>query len=471
MSNSLFKRRTLLKQLGAASFLAVPVFRSTLSEAQAVAPKRLLLFALHGGIPWYLDKEEPDLSWTGPMSALKAFESDITFVRDVTNQATQKIQAEMRGDGHNGGTRSMFTGGSVDAKLHSLDHIVADQIGVHSRVSSLQVGVVTDGGEGQEGLFQGLTNRRTSYRNGQPIRPDQDPTALFGRLFSGMAPAPTPGATGDPQAQLAAQNRYQRGKSLLDHLIGQVTSIQAIAGVGEQAKLDQHLTALRELEKGLQDSSGTAGGGGSVAPAPGAGCMAPSISGKPGFVQGTSVNGGPGLAQADIVQIGQDMNQLTYQALNCDLTRVVSFQWFSSGDQVMSYPWLNINDTHHGLEHSSVDRDDPNMRVKLNKLQEWTLGQVGGVLDLLKKTPEGNGNMLDNSLALISFDMSTGDHVGEPHILMAIGGAGGAVKKGQTVNMGMRRHNDALLGFAAALGVNISTIGDPELCTTPFNFG
>lgn len=459
MAKLLLKRRSLIQHLGAASFLAVPVFRSALSEAQAASPKRLLLFALHGGIPVAAGSEFPDLSWNGPLSALKAFESDITLIQNINNLATPKYIAENRGDGHNGGTRSMWTGGSVDAKLHSLDHIVADKIGGATRVASLQVGVGTDGGEGQEGLFQGLTNRRTSYRNGQPIRPDQDPKALYDRLFAGAAPAPNPSGTTDPQVLLDAQNRYLRGKSMLDHLSGQITSIKGIAGGGEQAKLDQHLTALRELEARLQDPSMPGSGGVSM---PGAGCMAPSVSGVPGFVQGGGI---------DIQKIGQDFNNLTFQALNCDLTRVVSFQWFSSGDQVLLYPWLDIRETHHGLEHGSADRDTPEVRVQMNKLQTWTLSQVAVVLDLLKKTPEGNGNMLDNTLALISFDMTYGDHGTNPFILMGIGGAGGGVKKGQTVDMGMKNHNDALMGFSAAMGVPISTIGDPDLVTTPFNFG
>lgn len=472
MQKSLIQRRSLIKQLGAAAFLATPVFRSVFAEAQVASPKRLILMGIFGGLPTKMD--EPDYDWAGAMSGLKDFQAETITFRGIKNEAWAKMSAATGTDCHGGGTCTMFSGQSVPGQNHSLDHVVADQIGGGNRFSSLQIGVVTDGGGGMDGLFQpSINNHRTSWRNGQPQKPDQDPPALFNRLFGSAVPAPAPtGTAPDVAAQMAAQNRYARGKSLLDFLMGQVTSVQAIAGAGEKAKLDSHLTALRELEKGLVDPSTMMGGGsgGGVAVTPGAGCMPPAISGVPGVLN-------TGLA--DIQKVGADLTALAYQALNCDLTRVISFMWFSSGDQVHRYNWLNVGDSHHGLEHSSKD-EGPNSKAAADflVLQRWTLSEIGKLAGMLKQTPEGGGNMLDNSALLIGSDMGQGDH-GEPGIPMPyvlIGKAGGSIKSCRSIThsdpeLPTLSHNDLLVAVGQAVGANVTSMGDADLNSSPVSLG
>jgi hypothetical protein len=466
----LLKRRSLLSQLGAAAFLATPVFRSVLAEAQAAAPKRLILVGIFGGLPQNRSTEETDWSWTGAMSALREFESDMITFRGLRNNAARRMEAATGTDTHGAGTVTMFSGASVDARNHSLDHAVADQIGQATRLASLQVGVVTDGGGGMDGLFQpSIRNHRNSWRNGQPQTPDQDPPALFNRLFGSAVPAPAPeGSAPDAGVELAAQHRYERGKSLLDFLMGQVDSVKAIAGAGEQAKLDAHLTALRELERGLMMPGA---GGGTIGVSPGAGCMPPSLSGEAGVLSS-------GLA--DIQKVGADLTALTYQALNCDLTRVVSFMWFSSGDQVHRYPWLATRnrESHHGYEHLSLqeaERYYDDMVI----LQRWNLGEIGKLASLLKQTTEGDGNMLDNSALLIGSDMSNGDHGYDmyfPYILL--GKAGGAIRSGRQITAApepldesTRSNNDLFVAVGQAVGANITRIGDEDLNSTPVSLG
>lgn len=471
MKKYLIQRRSLIKQLGAAAFLATPVFRSVFAEAQMPSPKRLILMGTFGGLP--VKAEEPDYDWGGAMSALKQFETETITFRGIKNDAWGRLAATVGADCHGGGTISMFSGQSVPDKNHSLDQVVADQIGQTTRFSSLQLGVVTDGGGGMDGLFQPhIHNHRTSWRNGQPQKPDQDPPALFNRLFGSAVPAPAPtGSTPDVAAQMAAQNRYARGKSLLDFLMGQVTSVEAIAGAGEKAKLDSHLTALRELEKGLVDPSTVMGGGtggGGVAVAPGAGCMPPAISGVPGVLN-------TGLA--DIQKVGADLTALAYQALNCDLTRVISFMWFSSGDQVHRYNWLNLSDSHHGMEHGSTDAGQ--VAADFLTLQRWTLGEIGKLASMLKQTSEGAGNMLDNSALLIGSDMAQGDHgeAGMPMPYVLLGKAGGTIKSGRQITHSpdprgpTLSHNDLLVAVGQALGANVTAMGDADLNSKPVSLG
>lgn len=67
---------------------------------------------------------------------------------------------------------------------------------------------------------------------------------------------------------------------MLDRLKAEVAALKVVAGAGEQAKLDQHLTSLRELEKqlvGVTPGGGTGGGGG-IGATPNPGCAAPTIT-------------------------------------------------------------------------------------------------------------------------------------------------------------------------------------------------
>ncbi len=468
MQRNLIQRRSLIKQLGAAAFLATPVFRSVFAEAQMASPKRLILMGVFGGLP--VKADEPDYDWGGAMSALTEFQAETITFRGIKNEAWSRMMAATGTDCHGGGTATMFSGQSVPSKNHSLDQLVADQIGGTKRFNSLQIGVVTDGGGGMDGLFQpSINNHRTSWRNGQPQKPDQDPPALFNRLFGSAVPSPAPmGTAPDVAAQMAAQNRYARGKSLLDFLMGQVTSVESIAGAGEKAKLDAHLTALRELEKGLVDPStmmGEGTGGGGAAVMPGAGCMPPAISGVPGVLN-------TGLA--DIQKVGADLTALAYQALNCDLTRVISFMWFSSGDQVHRYKWLNISDSHHGMEHAFQEA-----AADWLVMQRWTLGEIGKLASMLKQTSEGGGNMLDNSALLIGSDMAQGDHgePGMPFPYVLIGKGGGSIRSGRQITHSpdalapTLSHNDLLVAVGQAVGANVTAMGDADLNAQPVSLG
>ncbi len=455
MSKHFLKRRSLIHQLGAAAFLAAPVFRSVFAEAQVMSPRRLIIITFPGGLADDA-KGLPDLSFTGTLAPLAPLQSDIIRIMETSRPSAT-------GEGHSGGMRTLITGGR--SAPDSIDQLVAQQIGSATRFSSLQLGVFTDAGEGMEGLFQSLMARRIAYSNGLPLTPDQDPKALFTRLFGSAAPSPAPlpapTAGTPPPADTQALAAYQRDKSLLDYLTAQLGAIKSIAGTGEQAKLDQHLTALREMEKGLMSPSmpgapATMTGGSGTPPLPvmpGAGCTPPTLSDA-----------------ADLPKVGADMNQLAYQAINCDLTRVLTFQWMSSGDQIQRFPWLGINSNHHhGLEHGSMDPDDPSVKVDFTKCQTWFMEQIGVLLQALKNTPDGASNLLDSSAVLVSTDMTFGDHQMEPHVAFTVGKAGGAFRPGRDYFGDGKAHNNLLLTMAKAMGVNLTSIGDPGLSTGAFD--
>jgi len=459
MSKALLKRRALLKQLGAAAFLATPVFRSVLAEAQGQFPLRLVLVHFPGGVS-YLSPNATDAgiagsswSYSKVLAPLKQLESDIVIFEDMSYPTAEKVATLQEMDGHKAGRRCMFTG-STDQISHelstnpfgqstSLDQLVANTKGSETQIGSLNLGVLTGRNLGESG-------RWVCFNKGVPMEPVGDPASVFSRLFPGGAsPAPAPTQGQDPAGLAEIQRLRVRGQSRLDQLKREVNAIQSVAGSDEQQKLDLHLTALRELENSLPG-----GGMGTGQVFQGMGCAAPNI-GTPVFNEDL-----PGTAAA--------MNELLYQSLNCDLTRVATIQWLSSGDDTVMYPWLGVNESHHSMEHGWVDSAESH--ANYDKVQTWVAAQIGVLLNRMKATPEGSGSMLDHSLVLVMSEM-WGTHEHDPVIGLIAGKANGAVRTGRSLNAARAPHSNMLLSVANIMGLNLPSLGDPMYCTGQLSLG
>src|SRR5262249_33090952 len=72
-----------------------------------------------------------------------------------------------------------------------------------------------------------------------------DPCAAFDVLFRSML------VGDDPAAQAEARRQQRLGKSVLDFLRGDVDRLRQRVAPAERLKLDQHMAALRDVEKQL----------------------------------------------------------------------------------------------------------------------------------------------------------------------------------------------------------------------------
>jgi len=469
MSKALLKRRSLMQQLGAAAFLAAPVFRSVLAEAQTGAPLRLVVFHLPSGVSMKSRSGDysvanSSLNYDELLLPLKDIQSDVLLFNKVTMPTAEVVTVLPELEGHGGGLRTMLTGNTNQSEFSygdatSIDQLLANAYGDRTRFGSLQLGVVTNTNGTQAG-------RRIVYNNGTFIEPVEDAQATFARLFPNAMPpaAPTGSMTADPQATAVLLAQHAEGKSRIDQLRAEVTAIKSIAGADEQSKLDLHLTALRELENALPQA-----GAGPGPAFQGVSCAAPNIGNprRPAAVEITAENQVLGTSVDYIQELGPVMQELMYQAINCDLTRIGTFQWLSSGDNNI-FPFLGINESHHGLEHNWRESDA--MKGMYDKIQTYFLGQMSNFIKRLKATPEGSGSMLDNTAVLVCSEM-WGEHSHEEFIAFIAGKAGGAIRTGRTLDGGGRSHNDLLLGLVNVMGLNATTLGDPKYCSGPLNLG
>jgi hypothetical protein len=136
------------------------------------------------------------------------------------------------------------------------------------------------------------------------------------------------------------------------------------------------------------------------------------------------------------------MNDLIVMALECDVTRVISYMLDNSRSDLV-YSWVPRRDwekdgaevggtctAYHESQHQSGISPD------FASITRW---HIGVVADLLKKMdavqdPFG-GTLLDNSLVMFVSDMHHGDHASFDLPLALFGGGGGTFRQNQLVSL------------------------------------
>jgi hypothetical protein len=316
-----------------------------------------------------------------------------------------------------GGGAESATGGM------SVDHYVASKIGQEDRFASLELGVQTS-------AWGGNVQTRMSYLGpGVYAPPDDSPKSVFKRMFGDISADPN-----------AVDKILARKKSVIDLVSGEIEQIRGRVGKEEQAKLDEHLDALRKVETGLQ------GPGNCNAPMP-------PLDLNP-------------YDNDSFPTIGRAQTDLMVLALACGMTRVASIQWnHTVGPAVFS--WLGIGEGHHSLSH--IDDSNAAGVADFVKAERWYAEQFAYLLDSLKATPDPEGGtMLDSTVVVWSKELGDGrlhDCKSVPFVL-----AGGSYfKLGRYLNFGGAPHQKLLVSVCHAMGLENQTFGDPTKGTGPLD--
>jgi hypothetical protein len=322
---------------------------------------------------------------------------------------------------HEGGMAAMLTGSGDAASASrgmSVDQYVAAAIGGATRLRSLELGVETS-------AWGGSVQTRMSYSGaGQYAPPDDSPRSVYARLYGDAAPGGAP-------ATLA------RRQSVLDAIKGDLGELRTRLGTEEAHKLDQHLTSLRELERGL--GGGTCSGGMTV----------PDV---------------PIHDNASFPIIGKAQMDLLVAALACGATNVASLQWAHTvSPHVLT--WAGVADAHHALSHM----DDGNAAgvAAFVAAERWFASQFGYLVDKLAATPDPvGGTLLDSTLVVWAKEMGDSRaHVctDVPFVLAG----GGVFTPGRYLRTGGASHARLLVSICQAMGLSTTTFGNPQTGSGP----
>ncbi|HTY49785.1 MAG TPA: DUF1552 domain-containing protein [Steroidobacteraceae bacterium] len=280
----------------------------------------------------------------------------------------------------------------------TLDQVIAARLGRDTNLSSLEVASentiqVAACGTGAGRCYYSSTTSFSSPT--MPLPMEYNPRKVFLELFG----------EGDTPAERVAIAR-ETG-SLLDLIADRTQALQARLGSADRAILGNYLDTVREVERRVQKSQSNGFGNVQIPDAP---------AGE--------------LERFDQqVKLMFDLVALAYQA---NLTRVASYIMVAEGTN-RTYNHIGVPDAFHPLSHHANDMGRIN---KLIKVQRWHVQMFAQFLDRLAAIPEGNGTLLDNALFMYGSNMSNSDkHNNYPLPNILVGGAGGALKGGQHIDL------------------------------------
>ncbi len=436
------QRRDLLRALGTSLSFApfLPLLDRELEAQSAVFPTRYIQFFTPLGTwldHWRPQGGENDFTLSQILAPLEPMKKYVTIL-DGIQQSSGGGQPP-----HEEGMGAAFTGSFVRNDLsglgpaknasgagQSLDQYFGKRLDGQTPYKQLGLGIApnTDGRLGNDCYC--------SVDNWYPIATEDNPFTAFDKLFTGL-PTAMGSATQD---QAAIDRKRAEEKSILDLVGSELTELRSRVGSSEYEKLDQHLTHLRALEMRLTGSGGPVREG----------CAAPTLGPK------ANVND---FANQPAVLKAQMDN--TVAALTCDLTRSVVLQ-LGRGGSDGTYPWLDLNNNHHGWTHSAPG--DPGMIASATKFSKWCAEQLLYLMQQLASVKEGDGSLLDNTVLLWSTEVAEGEshsYKNMPYVLA--GGAGGRLRTGRYLKFNDTRSNRLFVSICHAMGFpEVEFYGDTD---------
>jgi hypothetical protein len=275
-----------------------------------------------------------------------------------------------------------------------------------------------------------------SYLGAETIKhPRKDPRAVFDFLFP-----PTGPGISDPET-------LRRRASVLDVVAGNLGEVSQRLGTEERAKLDFHLTAIRDVERRVTNTCG-------IPPnrPPDYLAMDPTAEVS---------------TDAYITRMVDDMIDLAVLSLQCGIGRIATLQ-FGYGGGKWRFAWEGIDiNCHDGVAH--LDTSDAGSSAlnteRVILMNKYYAGRVAKLATALDAIPEGGGTMLDNTLVVWANELGRGDHNLENVPIVLIGKAGGALPQGgRVIDVGRQPFNRLGCTILNAMGQPATGFGDLQDC-------
>jgi Protein of unknown function (DUF1552) len=257
----------------------------------------------------------------------------------------------------------------------------------------------------------------------EPLPMIRDPRAVFDQLF-GI------GATPEARAR-----RRRKDSSILDWVTASVNDLKRNVGASDGARLNDYLDDVREIERRIQKVE------------------ASNRSGEPRNLP--SAPAGVPDSYEEHVKLMFDLQVIAFQA---DITRAFALK-LSRDVSNRVFTEAGATTGFHIASHHN-DRED--RITDFAKINKYHVSLVPYLLEKMKNTPDGNSNLLENSLIVY------GSPMGNPNVhnhkrcpLFFAGHAGGRIKGNLHIKAGDGTPMaDAMLGGLHAVGVDVETFGD-----------
>jgi hypothetical protein len=424
-------RRTVLRGIGAS--LALPLLDgmipalTALQNTAARPVRRFGVVYVPNGMAmgsWTPAAEGANFELTPILQPLAPFNDQMTVVAGLSGPPSN-------GGVHASASTRFLTGISASRSEYdlqagmSIDQLIAQEAGRHTQLASLELALDSRevSGSCDVGFACAYTNTIAWRGERTPLPMENNPRVVFERLFGDS------GST-SPSVRLA---RIQRQRSLLDSVSGTVADLGRELGASDRARLDEYLDAVRDVERRIQKAEEQSAQ------------QLPVVDQPPGIPT----------SYEDHARLMFDLLVLAYQS---DLTRVSTFM-LARELSGRTYPEIGVADAHHPTSHHKDDRE---LIAKIAKINVYHTTLFSHFVDTLRKTPDGDGSLLDHTMLIYGAGMSDSNRHDPNNLpILLVGGAGGQLKGGRHVKYeGNPPMANLLVTLMDKIGMPIDKIGN-----------
>ena len=424
-------RRTFLKGVGAS--VALPLLDAMTPAFAAGYPARISRYSFlhvpHGASPGYWMPTGADKQWelSQILQPLAPFKDRVTVISKTDHAMAGSLSPDESAGDHSR-TAAVYLsaahpkrteGQDIKAGI-TIDQVLARQIGQQNALPSLELCIEDVGSLGVCGVGYSCayTNSISWASPTTPLPMERNPQVVFERLFGD-------GSTAEDRAA-----RKREDRSILDSVMGDMARLKRGLGASDLARFDEYLDDIREIERRIAIAEHTA-----------------QVDAER-----------PETAEMPFDQHMKLMLDLQVLAFKADITRV-STMMFSRDLSAKVYSESGVPDAYHALSHH---QDDPTRMARYAKINAYHVSLVAYFLDKLRATPEGESNLLDNSLVMYGSPMGNSnahDHVALP-VFIAGTAAGRYEGNRHIVTQPHTPLANLFLTMAEKEGVHLDKFGD-----------
>lgn len=455
MSTWHISRRRMLKGIGACialPFLQAMVPPGMSSYNMARRPVRFGCLYMPNGVNkdhWTPTSFGTNFELSKTLQPLSNLKQDIVVLNELMNKGSIFPGAE----GHFAKTANILTckpilktlGDNINSGGISFDQLVAQQKGQETLFDSLQYGMerVNSGICGATG-FTRLYAASISWKSPtQPCTREIDPRMAFDRLFRGVLPN--------------TETSDQRWKtSVLDLVKDDANALQRKLGRADQDKLEEYLESIRSLEKRIDNQEKIKAFERQVTPE-----IKKELVGLNMRIDEFKEQ----FVGVDSTEKFKQMLDIMALAFWSDATRVITYM-FGNAASGRNFSFLpGVQGSHHQISHH---QNLPGALEEYRKINEYYVSLYGYFLEKLRCIPDGESNLLDNSMIMFVSGLRDGNSHSPRNLPVILGGkAGGKLKTGQNLQFPKETPLANLyLSMAHMMDMRLSDFADStgELC-------
>jgi len=267
----------------------------------------------------------------------------------------------------------------------SLDQYIAERVGHLTRFPSLTLGVNVQKGQ-----------RSLSWTGSGVLIPcEEKPSSVYHQLF-------LQGSKKEIEQQL---QKLEVGKSIMDAVAGQTKDLVRTLGPKDRDRVDQYLTAVRELELRLEAAEKW-----EQVPKPKTSAPAPLDPSDP-------------KEYMEKVRLLYDMSKL---ALETDSTRAITLLLDSVNSPTIEVQGADIQEGYHNLSHHG--KNEKKLQ-QLEAIDQWHMRLLDELFSNMKSVKEGNETLLDRTMIVYGSNLGNANTHVTTNLPVLF--AGGGFKHGQ----------------------------------------